>query len=169
MEFGSINVVPDRSCFVKSDISDVKMRSFDFLKQTKYTTSFISYIHNCYEIIDTELLVKIIPEQFSKIYQQNDVIKEIISFFKIYGIEVDTSPHPTDHFTSVQNAIYKNDDSNIVYKKEDFLKDCESEEDIDFNFTSKNIVQYLGIISMRMQKPIIVLYYTPLKLTAIRY
>lgn len=162
MEFGSINVVPDRSCFVKSDISDVKMRSFDFLKQTKYTTSFISYIHNCYEIIDTEILVKIIPEQFSKIYQQNDVIKEIISFFKIYGIEVDTSPHPTDHFTSVQNAIYKNDDSNFVYKKEDFLKDCESEEDIDFNFTSKNIVQYLGIISMRMQKPIIVLYYTPL-------
>ena len=162
MEFGSINVVPERSCFVKSDIANIQLRSFDYVKQTKLTASFISYVQNCYEIIDEELLVKIVPEKFSDIYKQDDVIKEIVSFFKIYGIQIDSSPHPTDHFSAVQNSIYKNNNSNIVYSREDFINDCQDEDEEDLNFTSKNIFKYLNIISVQMQKPIIALYYTPI-------
>lgn len=162
MEFGSINVVPERSCFAKSDIVDVKLRPFDHITQTRLTASFISYVENCYEIMDTQLLEKIVPEKFSNIYHQDEVIKEIVSFFKIYGIQIDSTPLPTDHFSAVQNSIYKNNDSNIVYTREDFIKDCENDEDEEFNFTSKNINKYLNIISIRMQKPIIALYYTPI-------
>ncbi|OHT11777.1 hypothetical protein TRFO_18672 [Tritrichomonas foetus] len=160
MDFGPIKVTPSRKCFTKPDIANITMRSFDYVHQTKYTTSFITFVINSYEIKDTLIIKNVMPENLSDLYKKDEIINEIVLLFESRGIKFDKNPIPTDHFSAIQKLVFRSSgDPESIYTPETFSDECDGAE---LNFLSEHIHKYLTVISHHLDRPLVILYYTPL-------